>query len=104
MSLGVIGSSPTVEATPMLTVTCNCLLSKSKTRLSTVTLELDRKHHALAVAYIAEQPVWKPSYRLIFEGDHFSAAATASPLLPLLSLMPRSSAASRRRLDRKSVV
>jgi hypothetical protein len=39
----------------------------SKSRLSTVTLELDGKHHDLAVGYVAEQPVWKPSYRLIFE-------------------------------------
>jgi hypothetical protein len=39
----------------------------SKSRLSTVTLELDGKHHDLAVGYVAEQPVWKPSYRLVFE-------------------------------------
>ena len=44
--------------------------------------------------YVAELAC---SYLLILEGDHLSAAATASPLLPLLSLMPPSSAASRRR-------
>jgi hypothetical protein len=42
-------------------------------------------------------PVLARSYLLVLEGDHFSAAATASPLLSLLSQIPRSSTASRRR-------
>ncbi len=33
--------------------------------LETVTLELDGKEHQLAVGYVTEQPVWKPSYRLV---------------------------------------
>jgi hypothetical protein len=38
----------------------------SKNRLETVVLELDGSEHEIAVGYIAEQPVWKPSYRLVF--------------------------------------
>ena len=53
--------------------------------------------HGLRVSLLPEIWVLARSYLLILEGDHFSAAATASPLLPLLSLIPRSSAASRRR-------
>jgi len=30
-----------------------------------VVLELDGKEHQLAVGYVTEQPVWKPSYRLV---------------------------------------
>lgn len=37
------------------------------TALADVTLALDGKRHQLTVGYIAEQPVWKPSYRLVFE-------------------------------------
>jgi hypothetical protein len=33
--------------------------------LETVTLELDGGEHELAVGYITEQPVWKPSYRIV---------------------------------------
>lgn len=34
-------------------------------KLETVVLELDGKEHDLQVGYIAETPVWRPSYRLI---------------------------------------
>lgn len=33
--------------------------------LATVVLGLDGKRHDLAVGYIAEQPIWRPSYRLV---------------------------------------
>lgn len=36
-------------------------------KLKTVVLELDGKEHALRVGYVSEQPVWRPSYRLIFD-------------------------------------
>ncbi|MDP9152332.1 MAG: DUF4139 domain-containing protein [Myxococcota bacterium] len=40
-------------------------------RLETVVLSLDGKEHDLQVGYVAESPVWKPSYRLVVhsEGD-----------------------------------
>ncbi|MDP9033610.1 MAG: DUF4139 domain-containing protein [Myxococcota bacterium] len=39
--------------------------------LETVVLSLDGKEHDLQVGYVAESPVWKPSYRLVVhsEGD-----------------------------------
>jgi len=40
-----------------------------KQRLETVVMELDGKDHALAVGYIAESPVWRPSYRLVLQDD-----------------------------------
>jgi hypothetical protein len=40
-----------------------------KQRLETVVMELDGKDHSLAVGYIAESPVWRPSYRLVLDGD-----------------------------------
>ena len=36
-------------------------------KLETVVLELDGKAHDLQVGYVAETPVWRPSYRLIIE-------------------------------------
>ena len=36
-----------------------------KHRLETVIMELDGSEHELAVGYIAEAPVWRPSYRLV---------------------------------------
>jgi Domain of unknown function (DUF4139) len=36
-----------------------------KKGLRTVVLSLDGKAHDLAVGYVAESPVWKPSYRLV---------------------------------------
>ena len=37
----------------------------AKRRLETVVMELDGREHELAVGYIAEAPVWRPSYRLV---------------------------------------
>src|SRR5512138_112280 len=34
-------------------------------RTETVVLELDGRRHDLAVGYVTEQPVWRPSYRLV---------------------------------------
>jgi hypothetical protein len=40
-----------------------------KQRLETVVMELDGGEHDLAVGYIAEAPVWRPSYRLVLEKE-----------------------------------
>jgi hypothetical protein len=40
-----------------------------KKGLRTVVLSLDGKAHDLAVGYVAESPVWKPSYRLVVHPD-----------------------------------
>ena len=37
----------------------------AKRRLETVVMELDGREHELAVGYIAEAPVWRPSYRVV---------------------------------------
>jgi len=36
-------------------------------KLETVVLELDGKAHDLQVGYVAETPVWRPSYRLVID-------------------------------------
>jgi hypothetical protein len=36
-----------------------------KKRLETVVMEMDGREHELTVGYIAEAPVWRPSYRLV---------------------------------------
>jgi hypothetical protein len=38
---------------------------KKKDGLETVVLSLDGKSHELQVGYVAESPVWRPSYRLV---------------------------------------
>lgn len=38
---------------------------KDKRKLSRVTLELDGEHHDLTIGYLAETPLWRPSYRLV---------------------------------------
>jgi hypothetical protein len=40
-----------------------------KKRLETVVMELDGRDHDLAVGYIAEAPVWRPSYRLVLQDE-----------------------------------
>ncbi len=39
--------------------------SKPKSDLQTIVLSLDGKKHDLQVGYVAECPVWRPSYRLV---------------------------------------
>jgi hypothetical protein len=41
----------------------------AKRKLERVVVELDGKEHDLAVGYIAEAPVWRPSYRLVLDKD-----------------------------------
>jgi len=41
----------------------------AKKRLETVVMELDGHDHDLAVGYIAESPVWRPSYRLVLQNE-----------------------------------
>src|SRR5271166_2820794 len=40
-----------------------------KKGLETVVLSLDGREHDLQVGYVAESPVWKPSYRLVVHTD-----------------------------------
>ena len=40
-----------------------------KRKLENVVMELDGAEHDLAVGYIAEAPVWRPSYRLVLQKD-----------------------------------
>jgi hypothetical protein len=40
-----------------------------KRKLETVVMELDGAEHDLTVGYIAEAPVWRPSYRLVLQKD-----------------------------------
>jgi hypothetical protein len=43
-----------------------------KRGLRTVVLSLDGQAHDLQVGYVAESPVWRPSYRLVVEADGHS--------------------------------
>jgi hypothetical protein len=38
-------------------------------RMRDVVVSLDGKRHSLAIGYVAETPVWKPSYRLVVRPD-----------------------------------
>ncbi len=49
---------------------------KDSRQMRTVTLELDGKHHELTVGYLAETPLWRPSYRLLV-GDKGEATLQA---------------------------
>jgi len=40
---------------------------KPKNPLRDVTLKLDGKEHELAIGYVAETPVWRPSYRVVID-------------------------------------
>jgi hypothetical protein len=40
-----------------------------KEKLATVLLSLDGKEHDLIIGYVAETPVWRPSYRLVMKSD-----------------------------------
>ena len=42
---------------------------KGADALDTVVLELDGRKHDLAVGYVTEQPLWRPSYRLVLGKD-----------------------------------
>jgi hypothetical protein len=51
---------------------------KKKDHLETVKLTLDGKEHDLIVGYVAETPVWRPSYRLVIaKHDPAKGASTA---------------------------
>lgn len=51
---------------------------KKKDKLEKVTLTLDGLEHDLLVGYVAETPVWRPSYRLVID-DGTNKAAVATP-------------------------
>ncbi len=50
--------------------------AKDKDKLEKVTLTLDGLQHDLLVGYVAETPVWRPSYRLVID-DAKAGAVTA---------------------------
>jgi hypothetical protein len=45
------------------------LTDDQKKGLETVVLSLDGREHDLQVGYVAESPVWRPSYRLVVHSD-----------------------------------
>jgi hypothetical protein len=51
-----------------------------KDKLETVKLTLDGKEHDLVVGYVAETPVWRPSYRLVINQATGGAKATTADL------------------------
>lgn len=51
---------------------------KKKDKLEKVTLTLDGAEHDLLVGYVAETPVWRPSYRLVLDDGKGAAGAPAS--------------------------
>ena len=52
-----------------------------KDKLETVKLSLDGKEHDLIVGYVAETPVWRPSYRLVInQATGGAASATKADL------------------------
>ena len=52
--------------------------SEKKDKLETVKLTLDGKEHDLIVGYVAETPVWRPSYRLVINRSDGRAGEGAS--------------------------
>ncbi len=50
---------------------------EKKDELDTVRLSLDGKEHDLQIGYVAETPVWRPSYRLVI--DSSTPAAVGAP-------------------------
>ena len=58
-----------VEPPPGDAAKKNALPKDPKKRLEKVVMELDGSEHDLAVGYIAEAPVWRPSYRLVLEKE-----------------------------------
>ncbi|HVY47052.1 MAG TPA: hypothetical protein VHB21_14290, partial [Minicystis sp.] len=52
---------------------------KDRDKLETVRLSLDGKEHDLTVGYVAETPVWRPSYRLVVHGKGVSAKPGDKP-------------------------
>jgi hypothetical protein len=54
---------------------------EKKDKLETVKLTLDGKEHDLVVGYVAETPVWRPSYRLVInQATGGAKAATTADL------------------------
>ncbi|MEZ4302735.1 MAG: hypothetical protein R3B70_47870 [Polyangiaceae bacterium] len=50
---------------------------KKKDKLEKVTLTLDGMEHDLLVGYVAETPVWRPSYRLVIDDGSAQAGGVA---------------------------
>ena len=52
---------------------------KKKDHMETVKLSLDGKQHDLTVGYVAETPVWRPSYRLVINAPGAQPAPGKPP-------------------------
>ncbi|WP_437971895.1 hypothetical protein WMF04_22530 [Sorangium sp. So ce260] len=52
---------------------------KKRDELEEVKLTLDGREHDLIVGYVAETPVWRPSYRLVMGGAGAPGAASGDP-------------------------
>ena len=52
---------------------------KRRDKMETVKLTLDGREHDLVVGYVAETPVWRPSYRLVLRSSAQKAAKSAAP-------------------------
>ncbi len=52
---------------------------KLKDKLEKVTLTLDGAEHDLLVGYVAETPVWRPSYRLVIDDPKIAALGPKEP-------------------------
>ncbi len=63
------GGGAKKEASPPLTPQDEADAADRKKGLRTVVLSLDGKEHDLQVGYVAESPVWRPSYRLVVHPD-----------------------------------
>ncbi|WP_437841244.1 hypothetical protein [Sorangium sp. So ce1153] len=55
---------------------------KDKDELEKVKLTLDGREHDLVVGYVAETPVWRPSYRLVMGATGAPGAAGVDPRAP----------------------
>jgi hypothetical protein len=52
-------------------------VEKKKEKLETVRVTLDGNEHDLIIGYVAETPVWRPSYRLVMSSDKTGKTTTA---------------------------
>ncbi|XYI03460.1 hypothetical protein ACMHYB_28295 [Sorangium sp. So ce1128] len=55
---------------------------RDKDELESVKLTLDGREHDLVVGYVAETPVWRPSYRLVMGATGARVAASVEPRVP----------------------
>lgn len=64
---------------------------KKKDKLEKVTLTLDGAEHDLLVGYVAETPVWRPSYRLVIDDGKGAPSASKSADLQVWGIVQNQS-------------